>query len=274
MEKVSAYQMWQAEYRAICLMDSLFRVAQTSFSKRNVEVTEYSLVATRDIPVGTFIGFYTGEFSQDERSSMYAAKLNHMHIYPFANEETITIGERESRPLANMNEPSKGTYANCCMIVQDFKHDEIIFANDLQGQEVSRARFFRGLACFTCARVKGGEELTWYYGKSYESNRASQGYEAGRPCNMLIENTAFIPDDSQGVLSVMPRVEYSCVIPIFGMNKSSRFALPKKKKRRKNDSDDESTTSSSSGSGHIPKYDPTKSTTTRSDRVRARVSRE
>ena len=122
--------------------NNLFRVSQTTFRKRNVEVTEYSLVATQDIPVGTFLGFYTGEFSQNVRESMYAAQLNHIHIYPFANEESITFRERELRPLANMNEPLKGKHANCCMIIQDFSHNEIQFQK-LFKQEKKLFKYFR-----------------------------------------------------------------------------------------------------------------------------------
>ena len=264
--------MWVSEYRAICLMDSLYRVSQATFHRRNVEVTEYSLVATKDIPVGTFIGYYTGDFSQSVRLSMYAAKLNHMHIYPFVNEEAITFRERESRPLANMNEPSAGNRANCCMLIQDFRHNEIEFASESEADELKKARFFRGLACFTCADVKSGEELTWYYGSSYESIRRVQGYKAGTPCQKLIENEAFILENSETVLRVMPRVQYACVIPIYGANKSSRFELsPKPPKRKRKLGSESESSGSSSGSDHIPKYDPTKSN--RTDRLSVRQRR-
>ena len=260
--------MWVSEYRAICLMNSLYRVSQTTLYKRNIEVTEYKLVATQNIPFGTFLGFYTGNFSKTLRTSKYAAKLSHMHIYPFVNEEAITFRERELRPLANMNEPSAGNDANCCMLVQDFSHNEIEFESEEQAQELQKARFFRGLACFTCANVKSGEELTWYYGSSYEPNRELEGYKAGSPCQKLMKKEAFILDNSESVLRVMSRIQYACVIPIYGTNKSLRFVPPKKRKRKESESD---VTSSSSGSDHIPKYDPSKSN--RKDRFIARQKR-
>ena len=48
-----------------------------------------------------------------------------MFIYPFPDEQNITDEQRKNRPFANMNEPLAGENANCCMIVQDFKHNEI-----------------------------------------------------------------------------------------------------------------------------------------------------
>lgn len=256
--------MWASEYRALCLVNDIpFRVEQTSLKKRNVDVTEYSLVATKDMTIGTFLGFYTGEFSQNVRTSLYAAQLNHVHIYPFPNEDEITLSQRESRPFANMNEPRENTEANCCMILQDFSHDEVEFPTDFDPETVRNARFFRGLACFTCANVRNGDELTWHYGASYEQHRSSVGYKVGHPCRLLVENTAFLPDNSQGVLQVMHRVQFACVIPIYGLSKSPRFPLPKKRKRKNS-----SESTSSSGSGHIPKYDPTKSN--RTDRLNAR----
>ena len=33
--------------------------------------------------MGTFLGFYTGDFTIAYRDSLYAVKLNHVHIYPF-----------------------------------------------------------------------------------------------------------------------------------------------------------------------------------------------
>jgi hypothetical protein len=118
--------------------------------------------------------------------------------------------------LVKCGRPSReNTEANCCMILQDFSHEEIEFPTDFNLQTVANARFFRGLACFTCAQVKNVDELTWYYGVSYEPHRSSIGYKVGQPCRLLVENTAFIPDNSQGVLQVMPKVQYACVLPIF-----------------------------------------------------------
>lgn len=251
--------MWPSEMQ----LSQISRVSQITFNmhkvqptivrRRNIEITEWSLVATHDIAVGTFIGFYTGDFDDTYRDSLYAAKIDSMHIYPFKDESNISIDERKNRPLANMNEPSVGTYANCCFVPQDFKHDEIEGVQNIPGHKA--ARFFRGLACFTCENVKKNEELTWHYGNAYAPNRKEQGYEVGKPCLLLLEKQHFIEDDSRSVLSVLPKVPYTCLIPVTGLRKSPRFPLPKKKRRR-NGSDDESEDESSSGSGHEMKYKP------------------
>lgn len=240
--------MWVAEYRASCLKENLIQVVPKVFRKRNQDITEWSLVAKTDIPLGTFIGFYSGEFATDVRESLYSAKVDSTHIYPFPDEERITALQRTQRPLANMNEPAKGSYANCCMLVQDFSTQEVVHSSP-------DVRFYRGLACFTCTDIKANEELTWHYGASYQSHRDEQDYEVGYNCKLLTQKKVFIPDHSQGVLSVMPKISLDCVFPVQGLRKSERFPLEKKRKRKKNTSSEDSD-SSSSGSGHIQKYKP------------------
>ena len=151
--------------------EGLHRVASTVLRRRNREVTEWALVATRDLPRGTFLGFFAGEVSTEARESLYAATVGHVHIYPFADEARITPAERARRPLASMNEPAEGDTANCFMVVQDLLPDEVLGP--------AGARLYRGLACFTCRDVARDEELTWHYGASYEPHRRRQGYVAG-----------------------------------------------------------------------------------------------
>lgn len=243
--------MWSAQYRAACLQSSLFRVVTTRLVRKNREVTEWTLVANADIPKGVFIGFYGGDMSTEEKESLYGVKVNHVFIYPFADESSISMEHRQTRPLANMNEPLPDDYANCCMIVQDFLPNEVSGAPD----DTPAPRFFRGLACFTCKPIKQGEELTWHYGRSYEGHRRAQGYDAGRPCKALIDREIFIPSHSHGVLRVMERVPHTCLFPVSGNLKSERISISVSKRKRRATSDDESDTSSS-GSGHIPKYTP------------------
>ena len=242
--------MWSAEYRSACMRDGLYRVVPHTFVRRNVEITEWSLVANVDLPKGTFLGFYSGAFDTEERESLYAAKVDDIYIYPFPNEQNISVQQRHARPFANMNEPAVHSYANCCMIVQDFLPSEVV---GVEGD----AKFFRGLACFTCEDVRAEDHLTWHYGRSYEAHRQSQGYEAGQPCKALVEEEVFVPSNSEGVLRYVAQVSRECVFPVFGTRKSER--IPQKKRRRRESSDDDS---SSSGSGHIPKYVPKKETRT------------
>ena len=241
--------MWRAQYRASCLQDALCRVTSTVLTRRNAEVTEWALVATADLPLGTFLGFYAGDVSTEARESLYSAQVGRVYIYPFEDEARITAPQRAARPLACMNEPAEGACANCCMVVQDFLPDEVI------GVGPPTARFYRGLACFTCKAVARGEPLTWHYGRSYEAHRRAQGYRAGAPCELLTQGAPFLPDASQGVLARMPRVSQECVWPVFGAQQSERLPSRRRKKKKKRGSDDDSDTDSS-GSGHMPKYTP------------------
>ena len=247
--------MWSAEYRAASIQNSdvetlshLYRVNTSILLKKNIQVIEWSLIANMDLEKGTFLGFYTGEFTTEQKSSIYSAQVDDILIYPFENEQNITEEERNLRPFANMNEPKVNRFANCCMIPQDFLHNEV---SNVPAHEM-HAHFFRGLACFTCDNITKGEELTWYYGKSYESHRQHQGYMAGKACKAIIEKEIFIPSNSQGVLQILSKVSRDCVFPVFKLRKTERIST--KKRQRKQESDDSE--SSSSGSGHIPKYVP------------------
>ena len=65
--------MWRAQYRASCLPGALYRVASTVLTRRNAEVTEWALVATADLPLGTFLGFYAGDVSTEARDGAHRA---------------------------------------------------------------------------------------------------------------------------------------------------------------------------------------------------------
>ena len=221
----------------LCARSGLYRVTQ-------LDDANWGLLATHDLPSGMFLGFYSGTFA--ERSvdvSMYAAAIhNRIDIFPFADESNITKSQRQERPFANMNEPNKDQIANCAMLVQDFAHDEVEGVEWIPNHR--SARFFRGLACFTCTDIPAGQQLVWHYGASYEANRIAQGYEAGLPC---------VPRTYEQILRVIRKVPHICVYPIAGAVKSARFKTPRPMTR--NDSD-----TSSSGSGHSPKYTPAKET--------------
>ena len=262
--------MWPAEQRAAQFPSGLYRVQQTKLMRRNVERIEWSLVANCDIPLGTFLGFYTGDHEETYRESLYAADLANIYIYPFKNESNITEEERKSKPFANMNEPNAGDYANCCFVNQDFDHREVEGVENIPNYDI--ARFFRGLACFTCDDVKRGQELTWHYGKLYQANREEQQYEAGKPCVLLLHHEEFIPGNSQGVLSIMSKVPHTCLVAVTGLKKSNRFPLPRKKRRKKRDSSDDEDDSSSLESEDEPKYKPSE-TETRADRLKRRQER-
>ena len=232
-------------------------VKRTRLRVRNREVKEWSLVAKRDIPAGSFIGFYTGACDRNTcpPSSLYALDMGPSQpcIVPFADEDHITSQQRDRHPLACMNEPSEGSHANCHMAVQDFANHEVEGVESIAHHET--AVYFRGLACFACIDIASGEPLTWHYGPAYEPHRQAIGYVVGFPCKRVLDDEVFIQQDSQSVLQTLPRVPHYCLYPVISRTiKSARFRI--KRKTHKADSEGELDSDSSSGSGHEEAYKP------------------
>lgn len=234
---------WPAQNRASCLVRGLYEVQYSLITKRNLETFEWSLVATRDLAVGTFLGFYSGRACMDcTERTVYGLKVTSAFVLlPFDDERNITFAEREARPLACMNEPTRGETANCCMVPQDFARDEVDGVAQLADHE--KARYFRGIACFTCREVQAGEELTWHYGPSYAPHREEAGYEVGADCPERFEN------DPRRLLRAMRRVPHTCVVPVWGALHSQRFGRRSAFRPRTDEG-------WSSGSGHAAEYVP------------------
>lgn len=225
-------------------------VRSVKLETRNRETRMWGLVAKRDIKTGELVGIYTG--SHDSLTcppnSRYAVDIGTSQpcIIPFADENAITPFQRDTHPLACMNEPNQGRVANCHMAIQDFARHEVEGVASIPHND--EASFFRCLACFACEDIKRGDPLTWYYGKSYEPIRAVLGYTAGEICTRVQEGDVFIASDSQATLDALSgRVPHYTVFPILRsqMIKSARF---KKKKRHSVDSEGEASESFSSGS--------------------------
>lgn len=217
----------------------------------------WSVVAKRDLTTGTLIGFYTGDMQpMCPPGSHYALQFGATQpcIVPFPNEKAISSVQRDTHPLASMNEPEEHYYANCYMVAQDFAADEIEGVTALEGH--GTARFFRGMACFACTDIRAGHTLTWNYGPAYEAIRQLVGYTAGWPCRRVMEHEAFIEAKSQSVLSVLPKVPHYCVYPVRQSQciHSLRFKLVHR--RHSVDSEGEPSETESSGSGAEEAYRP------------------
>ena len=253
-----------SQVRANCLNSDCFQLTQKKFTMgRNAEKLEWSLQATRSIPPSTFLGFYKGRFverQEHDRPSLYAASVDSIvDVYPFADDNNISHAERYALPLASMNEPSVSERANCYMVVVDFAPNEVADANDL-------AKFYRGIACFTCIQIEEGQELTWHYGKSYDPMRVQQHYTAGQSCFDL-EPDAHTTANHLDVLAAIGKVARNCVIPVWN-RRSIRANLNKKTRKKSSDDDDDT---SSSGSGHEQHYKP--NSESRGDRLQHRKKR-
>lgn len=231
-------------------------VKRTRLLAKNKTVREWSLIAKRDIPSGSFVGFYTGSMDRTDcpHGSFYALDMgvSQSCIIPFPDEDHISPFERQRHPLACMNEPVEKTHANCYMTIQDFTHAEIDNVESIQHH--ANARFFRGLACFACCRIREGEQLTWDYGKHYQNNRVLKGYEAGLQCKKVLDAEVFIQENSRSVLDTLLRTPHYCVFPVLSPTlKSARFKV---KRKHTVDSDGEESESFSSGSSHDELYKP------------------
>ena len=233
-------------------------VKRTRLQVRNEEKRMWSLLAKRDIRAGEFIGIYTGSYATRTcpPGSHYALDMGASQpcIVPFGNEALITASERDTHPLACMNEPSEGEHANCHMAIQDLTRAEIANVESIQHHEQSR--FFRCMCCFACEDVRSGDALTWNYGPSYAPIRELIGYAAGNPCHRVLADEVFIKPDSRAVLEALGRVPHYAVWPILLAQtiKSARFKV--KHARHTADSDGEQSESFSSGSDLEEAYKP------------------
>lgn len=213
---------------------------------------EHALFAKRDIPKGACIGFYSGteyvhktSLSKNEKDKLeseeteYGIDVAPRHrIIPFKNEKYITALERQSHPLAMMNEPRKGDSANVTMIVQDFLPSEIDMRNNQRNFE--HALFLRGLAAFACSNISKHDELTWWYGTHYAPVRKRKGYDCGKECMKKCDSLR-IRDNSIGVrlpkhdmLHLKKGIPAMWVFPIYTHARSEREDEFKKKKRKRN----------------------------------------
>ena len=240
-------------------------VKRTRLATSCGERREWSLVSKRHIPVGAFIGFYTGSFVGSlatDQPSLYALELGPRQptILPFPDEACVCPHEREAHPLACANEPAESRHANAHLEVADFSRQEVERVETLHNHEL--ARFFRGLAMYACADIRVGEQITWHYGASYEPNRRRMGYSAGRPCKRVIERVPFVEPNSAAVLEALPKVPSYCLYPVISCTiRSDRFRM---KRPARVDSEGEESVASSSGSGHEPAYKPRPSSRRRS----------
>ena len=226
-------------------------VKRTRLNVRNQQTRMWGLHAKRDLKAGEFIGIYTGSYASltCPLRTRYAVDVGPSQpcIVPFADEDQITPNERETHPLACMNEPSEGEFANTHMAIQDFTHAEVEGVEFIPHHE--QARFFRCMAGFACEDIPSGAALTWNYGTSYEPIRTLLGYVAGKPCRRVLADEVFIAPNSKAVLDALGRVPHYAVFPVMRSQtlKSERF---KKHKRHSVDSEGEKSESFSSGSEH------------------------
>jgi hypothetical protein len=230
-------------------------IRRKKYNLRNEVRLVWTLVAARNIRAGEFVGFYTGSMDKTTCTleGKYALHMGKSQpcIIPFEDERNISFKDRENHPLSCMNEPLKGEPANCHMVIQDFSHSEVGGSEHVLNG--GSARFFRGLACITCENVRKGDDLTWYYGKSYEPIRVNEGYSAGTECTKVLEAEVFVADNSKTVLSAIASVPNDVVFPVHSSLKSSRF---KAKRAQRVDSEGEVSDPGSSGSDHSSEYTP------------------
>ena len=224
---------------------------------KNQETLMWGAVAKRDLKVGELVGIYTGSYSSlaCPPNTRYAVEIGTSQpcIIPFPDENAITAIQRDTHPLACMNEPSRGQVANCHMAIQDFSRTEVESVESIPNNE--SASFFRCMACFACENIKRGEALTWYYGRKYQSIRDLLGYVSGGGCTRVENGEVFIAANSKATLDAIGKVPHYTVFPILRSQtiKSARF---KKKKRHTVDSEGVESESFSSGSELNESYNP------------------
>lgn len=153
-------------------------VKQTHLTKGKQRLPFYGLFARCDLPRNTFLGYYTGEFYDDEEDdipvSLYAVNGSGFTVIPPGEEDPDGVDPRYY-PLAMMNEPPRGTSANVDVVEWLFAKDAVPGIPPKQKVNV--------LAVHTCRDILAGEELYFYYGELYDRRHyGKRPYNVGCAC--------------------------------------------------------------------------------------------
>jgi hypothetical protein len=141
------------------------------------------LYTTVNLPKGSFLGFYNGDFEDGEfrgRDS-YVFSLSNVHIRPQKVKGRI---DSTRYPLAMCNEPPVSTVAN--VHVYEFSKAKGVIPQLKPTADVSALAFYTG------RDVKGGAELFVHYGSHYDRSHYALYDQTenplalvGRPCKTL-----------------------------------------------------------------------------------------
>ena len=142
-------------------MRPFLAVAQTTL--RHPDTSEQypflGLFTTVDLPRGSFLGFYSGEFRSGtyHGKNSYVFQLSDVHIRPKQTRKGVDAAKY---PLAMCNEPPPGRRANVFT-------SEISRAKDAIPTLPVGAKI-AALGFFTCEDVARGQELFVHYGNAYD----------------------------------------------------------------------------------------------------------
>lgn len=134
-------------------------VAQTTL--HGPDGTRYpfmGLFTTVDLPKGSFLGFYSGEFKEGEYrgKDSYVFQLSDVYIKPRKTRRGVDAARY---PLAMCNEPRPGETASVAVVEFSTARDVIT--------SLPPSTKIAALGFFTCRDVRGGEELSVHYGTRY-----------------------------------------------------------------------------------------------------------
>jgi hypothetical protein len=128
------------------------------------------LFTLEDIPAGSFLGFYTGRFYDEEEGDAprthYNVSVANSVIVPTRNRDGSVDLQRY--PMAAMNEPPRDEESNVVLVEWDRARDAI------PGLEPPSRRVTVA-AMHTCRPVRAGEELYLHYGG--DPNDDDDGYD-------------------------------------------------------------------------------------------------
>ena len=168
----------------------------------------WGLFCHNDIPVGAFIGMYSGMWIHADAA------------FPFANRHALEVngelsvappGQRpdpQRYPIAMANEPAPRTFANATLREWEFDSGDIEVPHNVSDN------VFHGAGLVACLFIPRNTEIKWHYGRSYGNLR---NYPAGEDC----QNEPPALSSAQVRQALGHRLPYDSVSPPLGSPSAS-----------------------------------------------------
>lgn len=164
-------------------------VQQTLLKKGKKRLEFNGLFTSESIPKGGFIGFYSGDFFDEEDeipNSHYALNGSGYTVVP-PGENTRRGVDPLLHPLGMANEPPLGTVANATVVEWSLAKDAI--------PGIDPKRRVGVLAIHACRDIEVGEEIYFHYGELYDRRHyGRKPYNVGKGCTISRKS---IPEDEK-----------------------------------------------------------------------------
>ena len=184
--------------------------AQTMLTDQNgVRLNELGLFTAEALPIGSFVGLYTGEWYDEQYyeslDDAERAARDRYAITTTDDEGNVIVspplqGMRPNplqHPMTTSNEPQEDRQANSILTTYRFLLDEVNTDSNTVDEERHDDEYV-GIGLISCRNIGRHQEIVWHYGASYARPR----YKEGRTCDPPPRNRMENPLD---VIGRIPR---------------------------------------------------------------------